>query len=789
MQHYEEKNTVKNKKTSKPTVKCQELSQTYVVAFAIQETYDEPPTGRQKLCKKRSLSEIISSLTPTASNKMVALDSKSAQRLALKCDTYQDCNEIKIDIIDEHDKQSGDVKKDPPQKIVYIADNNIAEDNYNMQPQTLFYCSKNKPKTERKRSKKSNHAVKVKNMTFKIKNNNMKKKIEQYYPKEKHSSASAQIQKDLCSDALSKLLSRTRLLKNAQATENLLKVAELNRNGEELDYNGNENSSLFSESTSKCLPTDTSSHNTLTQDGSGTATRSDEFFIINTDSVVKLEIPPGGTNPYKPDILNMVVAYNTAMPPTEKRFNEKEKFSFGNLTSTETLTAVDGSLTSTPPYFVSKTNKNSQILNFAQQDFNDRTLQGEKTISEKTISYNQFFITKTSSDLQNQSSDSACTRSESGSYAPIYRDKANFPSQIVDSESVNTHSVHSNINTIFDTVINLGLYPELVQSTNSVENQVIVIDKQPSHFETDKQALLSQTNAKTIDRIKKSRTGFKKSPHNNLKYMPTHKNLSLPNNAAIRAMLDDTNSRTANFEETNSRLQPGVPKSMPELWDRLSLVLDSAITRLEQTLAEKIIKEIKSNTFSDSKPIFQMKKVQNHVITANKSLDIKLSILKASEDKEILVKDESETIIDGDKKFQCDLIESKVIDQLMLRLSFEHPKALISRVSRVKILKTPSASDRLKEPQILRKCFELLKPPSSETQTLEEIKGAEISATATLLSNNTDVRLRSLSSRFKGVLEIPAEFIKENALVITTVPVFFLGLFTLYCLIALATKL
>lgn len=794
MQHYEEKNTVKNKKISKSKVRFQKPLSTYVVAFAVQETYDEPPTGRQTLCKKRSLSEIISSITPTASNKMVALDSKSVQILAEKSDIYQCYSEIKIDIIEEHDKQSGDVKMYSPQTTVYIADNNIAEDSFNIQPQILFDSTKNKPRIGRKRSKKFNHTVKIRNMNFKSKNYNIKKKIKQYYLKGKHKTASAQVQKDLCSSTISKLFTQTRYLKNAQATENLLEAAGLNMDDNELDYNGNENVSLFSDTVSKFLSTNSSSHKTLTRDSSGTATRSDDgFFNIDADSVVKLELSPQ-ISPYKCDIINVAVAYNTVISTAEKRCAEKERFSFGNLTSTETLTAVNGPLTSKAPSDVSNINETSQILNMFQQDFSDRTLQGEKTISEETIVNDKFFNNKISSEFQKPSFNSTYTEFGSDSYEPGC-DKNEYPSQIVDSDSVRTNNINSNRNSIFDTVINLGIYPELVPSTSSgsefkdyFKNQVIVTDKRPSLFVRDKQASLPQTNNKTFERIKKSRNIFKKYHHNNLKNMSAHKNLSLPNNAAIKAMLDDTGLRKTNFEETNSTSKPDVPRSMPELWCRLTIVLDTAIKRLEQSLAEKIIKEIKSKSFSDSLPIPQINKVHSHVITANKSLDIKLSVLKASEDKEVLVKQESLTVIDGDKNFQCDLIESKVIDQLMLRLSFEHPRALVSRVSPVKILKAPSPSDRLKEPQILKKCFELLNPPS-DTQTLEDLKAEELSATATLTSNNTATRVHTLSNRFKDVIETPTEFIKENALVITTVPVFFLGLFTLYCLIVLATKL
>lgn len=796
MQHYEDKNTVKNKKITKSKVRYQKSLPTYVVAFAVQETYDEPPTERQKLCKKRSLSEIISPITPTASNKMVALDSKSVQGLNQKSDTYQRYNEIKIDIIEEHDKQSGDVKKDPPQTTVYIADNNIAEDSFNIQPQILFDSSKNKPRIARKKSKKSNHNVKYKNMNFKTKNNNIKKKIEQYYLKGKHNSANTQIQKDLCSVAISNLLSRTRFLKNAHTTENLLEVAGLNNDYEELDYSSNENESMFSGSTSKFLFKDSSSHNTLTRDSSGTAIHSDEDFFNNDAVSVKSVLSPEATSPYKSDIINVAVAYNTGMHNAENRCAEKKRYSFGNLTSTETLIAESGSLTSKSPFDDSKIHENPQVVNVIQQDFSDRTLQGEMTISEQTIIYDEFITAKTSWDFQKPSFESAYIEARLGSYEPIICDKDKFPPQIVDSESVRANSVHSNRNGIFDAVINLGIYPELVPSTSSAgefkdsfENHVIVTDTQPSLFVTDKHASVPQTNAKTFERSKKCRNIFKKYHHNNLKNISAHKNLSLPNNAAIKAMLDNSDLRKKNFEVLDPASKPDVPRSMPELWERLTFVLDSAIKRLEQTLAEKIIKEIKSKSFSDSLPIPQTNKVQSHIITANKSLDIKLSVLKTSEDKEVLVKQESVTIIDGDKNFQCDLIESKVIDQLMLRLSFEHPKALVSHESPLKILKAPRTSDRLKEPQILKKCYELLNPPSSETQTLDDIKPAEISATATLMSNNTAVRLRTLSSRLKGALVTPTVFFKENALVITTVPVFFLGLLTLYSLIALAAKL
>lgn len=780
-QHYEQKNTNKIKKISKSKATLQKHLPTYVVAFAIQETYDEPPTGRQKLCKIRSLSETVSSITPNASSTMMILNSKSAQRLAQESDVHQRDNEVKIEI-EEHDKQSGDVKKDPPQTTVYIADDNIAEDSVNIQPQVLFDSTKNKPRIARKRSKTSNHTVTIRNLNFKSKN--IKKKIKQFYLEGNHSSAGAQIRKDLCSVAISNVLSRPRFLKTTQDTDNLLEATGQS-SSDELDYNGHdtENTLLFSNSTSKLPSTNPSSQNTLTRESSSTTSRpDDDFFSIDTESVVKLEISPEITGPYKSNIVDLTVAYNTVLPGKEKLCAENERFSFGNLTSTETLTTVNGPLTSQAPLDDSKTYENiTEIL--CQQDFSDKTLKGQNTFANNSSVYDQYFITKTGSDFEKPSFDSAYIGFGSGFYGAVICDKNEFPQQIMVSNSV--HRNNSKRSRIFDTVINLGIYPELVPSTSSAdkfkdsfENEVIV---------TDKQASLPQTNTKTCERIKKSRNIFKKC-HNNAKSMSRHKNLSLPNNAAIRAMIHDNDMRKMNIEQTNkSASTPEVLRSMPELWDGFTLLLDLALKKLEETLAEKIIKEIKSMSISDSQPIPQMNKVETHVITANKSLDIKFSVEKASEHKEVLVKQESITIIDGDKNFQCDLIESKVIDQLMLRLSIERPK--VSRVSPMKILKAPSLTEKMKEPQVLKKCFELLNPLSSDTPTLEEIKPAETSATETLMSNNTAVCLQTFSSRFKSVLETPAQIIKENALVITTVPVFFLGLFSLYCLIALATKL
>lgn len=784
MQHYDEKNTVKNKKISKLKARFQKHLPTYLVAFAIQKTYDEPPNECQKLCKKRSLSEIISPITPTASNKTMILDSKSVQRLTQKSETnvHQRYNEFKIDIAEEHDKQSGDVKKNPHQTTVCIADDNIAEDSVNIQPKILFDSTKNKPKITRKRSKKSNHTVKIRNMNFKTKNNNIKKKIEQYYLKGKHSSSSAQIQRDLCSVAISHVISRPRFLKTAQATENLLE-AEAGLDSEDLDYNGNENTSFLSDSTSKLLSTNPSSQNTLTRDGSGTMSRpDDEFFSMDTESVVKLELSPATTGPYNTEIVDLTVTYNTVLPGAEIVRAEKERYSFENITSTETLTAVNGPLTSQTPSDGVKTYENfTKIL--CQQDFSDKTLQGDKRFSKNSSIYDQYFIGKTNSEFEKPSFDSAYIGSASAFYETMIGDKSQFPPEIINSNSVHTNS--SIRNSIFDTVINLGLYPELVPSTSSAgkfknyfENQVIV---------TDGQASLPQTNTKPCERVKKSRNIFKKY-HNYAKNISRHKNLSLPNNAAIITMLDENDVRKTNIEQTNmSATMPEGLRSMPELWDELSLLLELALKRLEETLTEKIIKEIKSLTVSDSQPKLQTTKVENQVITDNKSLDIKISIEKALEDKEVLVHQESITILEGDKNFQCDLIESKVIDQLMLRLSIERPKT--SRASPMNILKAPSLTEKLKEPQVLKKCLELLNP-STETHTLDGTKPeTETSATATLMSNNTAVGLQTSSSRFKAVLETPLEIFKENALVIITVPVFFLGLFTLYCLIALATKL
>jgi hypothetical protein len=140
--------------------------------------------------------------------------------------------------------------------------------------------------------------------------------------------------------------------------------------------------------------------------------------------------------------------------------------------------------------------------------------------------------------------------------------------------------------------------------------------------------------------------------------------------------------------------------------------------------------------------------------------------------KEILV----EQLNQANEGLQCDLVGNEVIDNLMLKLSVEQPKMRILDCSTKSVVK-------IRKPKMLDDYIDILKTKDDSPIVADVDKGDTI----TVSSDVSDVTLGPIG-RVKSLFVGPFTFLRENMLVITSVPAFFVALLCLYGLIVLVIK-
>ncbi|XP_045532744.1 uncharacterized protein LOC123720249 [Pieris brassicae] len=223
-------------------------------------------------------------------------------------------------------------------------------------------------------------------------------------------------------------------------------------------------------------------------------------------------------------------------------------------------------------------------------------------------------------------------------------------------------------------------------------------------------------------------------------------NVTLPNESTIQEILTQReNVQKLSCSEESRNFQP-----FPDMWEKISVTLDLAIKKLEQSLSDKILNELKTT----------LHKIEHF---ANQ---ISLQKPNQSGDVDAIEKAES----NNDEGMQCNIIQSYVIDNLMIKLSEEGQS---EGSARTKILK-------VKHPKILADTFEVLKAyskpvsiPTGEGDSLRVSSGeSEIS---------TQSRRRLL---FRG----PMRFFRENSIVLGSVPAFFVYMLVIYGFVMLVVR-
>lgn len=222
-------------------------------------------------------------------------------------------------------------------------------------------------------------------------------------------------------------------------------------------------------------------------------------------------------------------------------------------------------------------------------------------------------------------------------------------------------------------------------------------------------------------------------------------NTTLPNGATIKEIITEReNLQKFTCSEESRNFQP-----FCDLWEKISITLDLAIKKLEESLSDKILSELKTT----------LNKIEHFVN--------QISLQKLNESRDVNAVERAESF--HEEGLQCSIIQSHVIDNLMFKLSGDGQS---ERSARTKILK-------VKHPKILADTFEVLKAYSQPVAGITEGDSLKVSSVES--GTSTESRRRML---FHG----PMRFLRENTIVLGSVPAFFLYMLVIYGFIVLVVK-
>ncbi|XP_072933854.1 uncharacterized protein [Epargyreus clarus] len=744
----------KRKTSKKPKSQTQYPKKlpTYIVAFAINETN-----------KKSSVEDLppklieINQLAPTAASQTFTINTSK-----------QNIVKVDIEASNEIKNECGDVENEVTQGSSNIRTNLILNE-ATSQPQVLFSAQRHVQKptlnTEgnRKKLKKYKHVVKLKNIYFKNKRSGMTRNLKRYYKKAQNNyNSPRQIQKGLYHDAISKRVSRSPDLRKVLAKENLLEESE---KLSLIEINVPENKDGFF----ICSPLEGNS-SFVSDSSQGTLTRQDSLSsrndITTTNSVIRIN---DLKTSYKTDIINVAVAHITNTPNLNRKsysivVPQEEAEYKGSLTSTEA--AFSQTLMLTSNYSFEGTEK-SHIGNISNMSAVDNKLSVKTLIPPnklpalscdtfevpRTSSYFHNPTTKSNSDLRYdyESQGISCNRNDFRNY-----DKKD-----------NIHRTQQ----LYDDIINMSLFPKTAPCSSSIpdlsNNDNVIITKEVHKIQ--------HQIPKIANRGDETYVNAQNDFHSNIFQKPLHvensadhqKNLNLPNAAQLKSnMTNQTRTQRKCTEEARDNY----PASFPELFDKLTIVLEIAVKRLEKTLSEKIENELRKSFHEISKLTHPIPKFE-----VNRSEDLQTDILLDVNKSNATVLSKPTT----NTSLQCDIVQNEVIDKLMIDISDEAPKSFVQSSS-------SNFTQKLKKPKLLKDYFEVLKAPLSSHYTEQEVgKGDSVQIS---VEDAVDQRKPPFDCT-KTLFWVPVTFVRENMFVITSVPAFLFVLFVIYSYVLLILKM
>lgn len=281
---------------------------------------------------------------------------------------------------------------------------------------------------------------------------------------------------------------------------------------------------------------------------------------------------------------------------------------------------------------------------------------------------------------------------------------------------------------LMDTIINMGMFPVSSQSKhNQINNNISnVLVSGPNDI----------LNTKTLE-VPSYETFFKNVTQKSFSTEDSGnpQKFVLPNENAIKEVIteiEQSQKRTCSEESRNY-----TPTT--DLWEKMLILINITMKRMEETLIEKVGNEMRDilSKFEYVKPVTETKSQKEQKSDATE--------LEKSSAKMLL-----------DENLQCALIQTELIDEMLSKIyNNETQKDVAMEENEVESL-------------------EVIKPPIPCTST---DRGKE-SVTLERFETKSLIKYRFLT--------FPFRFVRENMFVIVSVPVFCLGLFTIYsCLVLL----
>lgn len=482
----------------------------------------------------------------------------------------------------------------------------------------------------------------------------------------------------------------------------------------------------------------------------------DELCNINsTNSEIK--ILPDKCIPYNTDIFNVAVAVVhtkstesnklTITPSEDKYILFRE-----DLTSSETITLPSLTITSKTQFteFFSVEDNLKCCVNTTSNlsDASNKTLVNVDIDHNShicvTSDHDNFFNARTSSDFNRSIL--------SSNYTVTSNSTSDCHSENVDL----TDNVDVNRNLICNTVINIDVLADTTPSTSSAVkhgsdlNDVIIKQPLKTYFSDKNKGDNEHTN-----NLKDLSTNILIKPIDVEKNTNHHKTLNLPNETTLKWQIENQGDPLNFYSE---EFKNNYPINFSDMWDKFILVLDKSIKKIEETLAEKVTNELK-----------KLIDILNHYKHGNISVPMKIEEEslhtkenRTTSDKEVSA---NRLTFEINEEIQCDLLKKTIIDELMINIETPKSEKPVYKKSR----------EWLKE-KIFKDYLDILTTPIADSQE------DSIPVPAASFELNVDgQRFYGLKNAFR----IPVQFFKENAFVITSVPIFFAILLCIYGLILL----
>ncbi|XP_032524632.2 uncharacterized protein LOC116775760 isoform X2 [Danaus plexippus] len=628
--------------------------------------------------------------------------------------------------------------------------------------------------TVKTKPKKCTRLVKIKNIHFKNKDpkNNLNKKLASYYDRAKSKcSNAANIQRNLYSDSVLNAVSRTRIPKKVLAKENLLDDIERislsgNFNEDRISYISQSSDvtliglkSISSNNSelnntpripsvihiSNCLP------QIIQEPKEFRAPDSNVDNIYSASSKICSETYQN-ENLYSTNIIRVAVAQieNSSILKYKKEIastNSRERFLVKkSLISAGSYMSQSDTVTSTSSLETLNTHDNERVvaaMGISDSFLSSDTLTDNPNIYDLRSESDKYVIAKTSSYFRNENILSNDT------LAPMH--------EIYVKNDQNQAQTSPNMlnTTLLDTIINVGMFPKVTKSIqnnmfSSTLNDVIITDELRNSF--------------PLNRLGIESTGENEYPKNVFKKSLSaeddenrQKNINLPNEETINEILFNRNQvqkKSCSEESRNYTV-------FPELWEKLTVFIDVAIRKLEDNLMEKISQEMK-------KALDRI----DHITHSNKreSKTSQYDIKERRESKEAIMISRME--LGESKSLQCGSLQNDMLDELVRKMNMEG----------LKILKGPRT--KLKEGyKILSSdLLEVLKAPVEASVSTAKGKGDSL---AVSVSEGTTIKSSTQNS---SLMKNAISFLKENALIIVSVPLFCLSLFLVYIFLAVLVQ-